>query len=73
MSGTGSVRHVCQLFELTGLHQFIASSYAAQYNVSTEMEQAIIDFDYCEIKRLATSMHPKEIAVCQDENLHPET
>jgi len=73
MSGTGSVRHVCQLFELTGLHQFIASSYAAQYDVSTEMEQVIIDFDHCERKRLATSMQPKEIAVCQDETFHPET
>jgi hypothetical protein len=73
MSGTGSVRHVCQLFELTGLNRFIASSYAAQYDVSTEMEQAIIDFDHCERKRLATSMQPKEIAVCQDETFHPET
>lgn len=73
MSGNGSVRNVCQLFELTGLHQFIAASYATQYGVSTKMEQAIIDFDHCERDRLAASMQPKEIAVCQDETFHPET
>jgi hypothetical protein len=73
MSGTGSVRHVCQLFELVGLDKFIASSYGAQYGVSAKMEQAIIDFDHCERERLAASMPPKEIAVCQDETFHPET
>jgi hypothetical protein len=37
------------------------------------MEQAIIDFDHSERERLAASMTPKEIAVCQDETFHPET
>lgn len=73
MSGTGSVRHVCQFFELIGLDQFIASSYGAQYGVSEKMEQAIIDFDHSERERLAASMPPKEITVCQDETFHPET
>lgn len=36
MSGTGSVRHICQFFELVGLDQFIASSYGAQYGVSAK-------------------------------------
>lgn len=73
MSGSGSTRHVCQLFELTGLDQFIASSYGAQYNVSVKMEQTIVNFDHSERERLATSMPPKEIAVCEDETFHPET
>jgi len=73
MSGSGSTRHVCQLFELTGLDQFIASSYGAQYNVSVEMEQAIINFDHFEKERLAASMPSKEISVCEDETFHPET
>jgi hypothetical protein len=73
MSGTGSVRHVCQLFELVGLDPFIASSYGAQYSVSGKMEQAIIDFDHCERQRLAASMPAKQLAVCQDETFHPET
>jgi hypothetical protein len=69
----GSVRNVCQLFELTGLDQFIAASYGAQYSVCGKMEQAIIDFDHRERQRLADSMQPKEIAVCQDETFHPQT
>jgi hypothetical protein len=73
MLAAGSVRNVCQLFELTGLDQFIAPSYGAQYGVSTKMEQAIIDFDHCEKDRLSASMPPKDIAVCQDETFHPET
>jgi hypothetical protein len=72
MSGVGTVRNVCQFFELTGLDQFIASSYGAQYNVSKKMEQAIIDFDQEERTRLASSMLPKEITICQDETFHPE-
>lgn len=72
MSGTGSIRNVCQFFELTGLDKFIASSYGAQYNVSKNMEQAIVDFDHEERSRLAISMQPKEITVCQDETFHPE-
>jgi hypothetical protein len=37
------------------------------------MERAIVDFDHCERERLAGSMPPKEIAVCQDETFHPQT
>jgi len=73
MSGAGSIRHVCQLLELTGLDQFVASSYGAQYDVSAKMEQAVIKFDHSERERLAASMPPKEITVCQDETFHPET
>lgn len=73
MSAAGSGRHVSQLFELTGLDQFIASSYGAQYKVSVEMEKAIIEYDHSEKERLAVSMPPKEITVCEDETFHPET
>lgn len=73
MSGAGSIRHVCQLLELTGLDQFVASSYGAQYDVTAKMEQAIIEFDHSEKERLGMSMPPKEITVCQDETFHPQT
>jgi len=73
MSGTGSTRHVCQLLELSGLDQFIASSYGTQYDVSGKMEQAIIKFDHIERVRLSATMPHKEITVCQDETFHPET
>lgn len=73
MSGTGSTRHVCQLLELAGLDQFIASSYGTQYNVCVKMEQAITEFDHIEKERLSATMPQKEITVCQDETFHPET
>jgi len=73
MSGSGSVRQVCQFFELTGLDQFIAKSYGAQYAVSVEMEKTIVEFDQEERNRLAEFMPPKGITVCQDETFHPET
>jgi hypothetical protein len=73
MSGTGSIRQVCQFFELTGLDRFIASSYGAQQIVSVKMEQAIVDFDQEERKRLAEAMPSNQITVFQDETFHPET
>ena len=36
------------------------------------MEQGIVDFDKCERQRLAASMAPKDVVVCQDETFHPE-
>jgi len=71
--GPGGIRYVCQFFELSGLSPFIASSYGAQHGVSVQMEEAIIEFGGEEKKRLAESMEPKEITVCEDETFHPET
>jgi len=73
MAGSGSIRQVCQFFELSGLSPFIASSYGTQHGVSVQMEEAIIEFDRKERERLTASMEPKEITVCQDETFHPET
>ncbi len=71
--GPGSVRQVCQFFELTGLDQFVASSYGSQQKVSVNIEKKVVDFDKDETKRMAKGMKPKEITVCQDETFHPET
>lgn len=71
--GTSSVRQVCQLFELTGLGQFIASSYGSQQKVSVQIEESTIKYSKEETSRLAKKMKPKEITVCQDETFHPET
>jgi hypothetical protein len=69
--GASGIRHVCQFLELTGLDQFIASSYGSQQKVSEQMEKAVIEFDKQETERLASEMKPKEITVCQDETFHP--
>ena len=70
--GPCGIRLVCQYLELTGLDQFVASSYGTQQKVSVQMEQALVEFDKEEKKRLAEGMKPKKITVCQDENFHSD-
>ena len=71
--GPCGVRLVCIFLEITGLDQFVASSYGAQRNVTVAMEQATIEFGKAEEKRLATDMKPKQITVAEDETFHPQT
>jgi len=68
--GSGGVRLVCTFLELSGLAQFIASSYSPQRKVSVEMEKQICAFEKEEDARLATEMKPKQICVAQDETEH---
>ena len=68
--GPCGIRLVCQYLDLTGLNQFVASSYGTQQKVSIQMEQALGELDKEEKMRLAEAMKPKEITVCQDENFH---
>ena len=72
MCGAGSVRTVCTLLELSGLDQFIASSYGSQRAVTVDMEEAIVDYGKAEVTRLGKEMPAKEITVCEDETFHPE-
>jgi hypothetical protein len=71
--GPCGVRQVCQYLELTGLDQFVASSHSAQHNVSIQLEQAAAAYAQEEQARLAETMEPRQITVCQDETFHPET
>ena len=70
--GPCGIRLVCQYLDLTGLNQFVASSYGTQQKVSVQMEQALVEFDKEEKMRLAEAIKPKEITVCQDENFHSD-
>lgn len=72
MQGAGSVRTVCSLLELSGLEQFVASSYGSQRKVTVEMEEAIVDYGKTEASRLGKEMRPKKITVSEDETFHPE-
>jgi len=71
--GPCGVRLVCTFLEITGLDQFVASSYGAQRKVTVAMEQAAIEFGEAEEKRLGTKMKPKQITVAEDETFHPQT
>ena len=70
--GPCGVRLVCTFLEITGLDQFVASSYGAQRNVTVAMEQATIEYGEAEEKRLGTDMQPKQITVAEDETFHPQ-
>ena len=70
MQGTGSVRIVCSLLELSGLDQFVASSYGSQRAVTVEMEEAVVAYGEEEEKRLGESMEQKKISLIEDETFH---
>lgn len=70
--GVASIHNMSNFLELSGLDQFVASSYGSQRTVSKKMDDAIIDFAKCEQKRLSRQMCPKSISLCEDETFHPE-
>jgi len=71
MQGAGSVRTVCSLLELSGIDQFVASSYGSQRAVTVEMAESIVAYGEAEARRLGQAMPAKEITVCEDETFHP--
>ncbi len=63
---------VCQFLELSALDRFVAASYGSQQQVSQKMQAQISAFAAQEQSRLAQTMPPKKITVCEDETYHPE-
>ena len=68
--GPGGVRLVCTFLELSGVSQFIASSYSPQRKVSQAIEKEICAFEKEEEARLAAEMKPQKVCVAQDETEH---
>jgi hypothetical protein len=66
------IRNLCAFLELSGLDEFIASSYGAQQAVAQQMESLLIAFGEQEDQRLAAEMPPREISVAVDETFHPD-
>jgi hypothetical protein len=67
-----SIHNISNFFKLSGLEQFIASSYSTQRRVSKQMDNAIISFGESEQQRLSKNMPAKKITLCEDETFHPE-
>jgi hypothetical protein len=65
--GACGIRLVCLFLTLTGLDRFVAASYGAQQQVNLHVEQAIVDYDQTETRRLAQDMPHKDLTVTQDE------
>jgi hypothetical protein len=70
--GPCGIRLVCQFLELSALDRFVAASYGVQQQVSQTMQAEISTFAAKEQLRLAQTMSPKKITVCEDETFHPE-
>ena len=66
------LRNLGWFFKLSGLDAFIASSYGAQQAVAEEMESLLVQFGQEEDQRLAATMPPREITLCEDETFHPQ-
>jgi len=66
------IRNLCAFLELSGLDEFIASSYGAQQAIAQQMESLLIAFGEQEDQRLAAGMPPREISVAVDETFHPD-
>ena len=66
------IRDLCAFLELSGLDEFIASSYGAQQAVAHQVESLLVQFGTEEDQRLAAGMPPREISVTVDETFHPQ-
>ena len=68
----GGLRNLGWFLKLSGLDAFIAPSYGAQQAVAAEMEALLVRFGAEEDQRLAATMAPQEITLCEDETFHPQ-
>jgi len=66
------LRNLRWFLKLSGLDEFIAPSYGAQQAVAEELESLLVSFGVEEDQRLAESMPPREITLCEDETFHPQ-
>ena len=65
------IRNLCAFLELSGLDEFIASSYGAQQDMAQQMESLLIQFGNEEDQRLSAEIPPRAISVAADETFHP--
>ena len=70
--GPCGIRLIGQFLELSALDRFVAASYGPQQKLSQKMQAEIIAFGAKEQLRMAQSLPPKKITVCEDETYHPE-
>ena len=70
--GPCGIRLISQFLELSALDRFVAASYGPQQKISQKMQAEISAFGAKEQLRMAQSMPPKKITVCEDETFHPE-
>lgn len=67
----GSIRMCCTFLVLSGLNEFVASSYGSVQKVVKAMEEQIVLFGRSELERLGKQMKPRRITILEDETFHP--
>lgn len=70
--GGAGIRVVCTFLELSGLAQFVASSYGVQQAFNATLESAVGDYAREQRVKLAADMAPRQVTICEDETFHPE-
>jgi Family of unknown function (DUF6399) len=68
--GTAGIRPLCLFLQLAQLAPFVASSYGAQQHLAAFLQALLPDYDQEQRQRLAPTMSPKDITLCEDENFH---
>jgi hypothetical protein len=58
---------VCLVLELTGLNQFVETSYGTQQQVNGRVEEAVVAYRQEESQRLAHATPARDITLTQDE------
>jgi hypothetical protein len=66
------IRNLCSFLKLSRLDHFVASSYGAQRALAEQIESLLVRFGEEEDRRLAASMPPQQITLCEDETFHPQ-
>lgn len=64
------IRVICEFLQLTGLSDFVASSYGSQQRLASAIESAVVEYGNAEQQRLAKEMEQKQITLCVDETFH---
>lgn len=71
VSGCG-LRAVQEVLRLAELEPFVANSVGSRHRLASDREAEIRAFAAQERSRLARTMDPQPITVCQDETFHPQ-
>ncbi len=68
----GGIRLVIRFLELSGLGQFVGTSYGVHQRLNAALEEATVAYAQEQRARLAPGMAPRWVTVCEDETFHPQ-
>ena len=66
------LRNVGAFLKLSGLDEFLPTSYGVHQAFALQMETWLGEFGRQEEQRLAAQMPPRKISLCEDETFHPQ-